>query len=81
MRGRKSPQGTELLQVCCQLKSVQPGKLRIVFYLTDEIEDLSLGGNLSDCSERLFQRGKGRDRIHRSFCSKDYIVETPKDYY
>ena len=30
-------------------------------------EDLSLGDSLSDRSERLFQRGKGRAKIYRNF--------------
>ena len=35
---------------------------------------------LSDVSEKLLLRGEWRDKIYRSFYSKDYGVETPKDY-
>ena len=53
--------------------------MRIIFYALDLLRMIAQD-SLSGSSERLFQRGKGRDRIHRSFCSKDYIVETQKDY-
>ena len=33
-------------------------------------EDVSLEDSLSDCSEGLFQRGKGGTRMYRSFAIK-----------
>ena len=44
-------------------------------------KDLSLGVRLADSSEGLLTRGKGRARIHRSFCSKKQVVGTSKDNY
>ena len=38
-----------------------------MFSLVDKTEDLSPGHSLSNSSERLLQRGKGGDRIERSF--------------
>ena len=55
-------------------------KLRILFYLADKTEELSLGLSPSETSERLLQRGKGGARINRGFCNKDQVVRTSKDY-
>ena len=43
-------------------------------------EDNSLGNNLSDSSEELFQRGKGEARIYKSFRWKKKCSQTSKDY-
>ena len=43
-------------------------------------EDLSLGDSLSESSEGQFWRGKGGARIHMSFCNKNLVVRTSKDY-
>ena len=43
-------------------------------------EDLSPGGSLSDSSEGPLLRGEGGARIYRSFCNKDRVVRTSKDY-
>ena len=51
-----------------------------MLYLVDKTEDFSPGGSLSGSSEGLLQRGKGGARIYRSFCYKDQVVGTPKDY-
>ena len=51
-----------------------------MFYLADKTEDYSLGRSLSDSSEKLPQRGKGGTRAYRSFCNKDQVVRTSKDY-
>ena len=42
-------------------------------------ENLSLGGSLSDSSETLLQRGKGRARIYRNFCNRNQVVRTLRD--
>ena len=55
-------------------------KLRILFYLADKTEELSLGRNPSGTSERLLQRGKGGARINRGFCNKDQVGRTSRDY-
>lgn len=51
-----------------------------MFYLEDKTEDLSLGHSPSDSSERLLRRDKGGARIYKSFCNKDQVVRTSKDY-
>ena len=43
-------------------------------------EDSSQEDSLSDSSEGLFQKGRGGARVHRSFCNKNQIVGTSKDY-
>ena len=55
-------------------------QLRILFYLADKTEELSLGCSPSGTSERLLQRGKGGARINRGFCNKDQVGRTSKDY-
>lgn len=55
-------------------------KLRIKFYLEDKTEDINLGYGISDNCERLLPRDKGDARIYGSFCNKDQIVRTSKDY-
>ena len=68
---------------CCWQKKKKKStawKLRIMFYMVDKTEDLSPGCSLSDSSERLLWRGEGEVRIYRSFCNKDEIVKTSKDY-
>ena len=42
------------------------------------VEDLSLGGSLSDSSEGLLRRGKGRARIYRSFVKNKPGIEHQK---
>ena len=42
-------------------------------------ENLSLGGSLSDSSEALLQRGKGRARIYRNFHNRNQVVRTLRD--
>ena len=44
-----------------------------MFYLVDETD-------ISENSETLLRRGKWGARIHRSFCNKDQVVGTSKDY-
>ena len=51
-----------------------------MFYSLDFLRTSSLGGGLSDCSERLLWRGKGGARVYRSFCDKDQVAGTSKDY-
>lgn len=41
-----------------------------MFYLADKSEELSLGHNTSDGSQRLPLRGKGEGKINRDFCNK-----------
>ena len=43
-------------------------------------EDLSPEDGLSDRSEGVLRRGKEGDRIYRSFCNKNQVVRTSKDY-
>ena len=47
-----------------------------MFYMAD----LDSEDSLSDSSEGLFWRGKGGARIYMSFCNKNQIVRTSKDY-
>lgn len=61
-------------------KKSTPWKLRIIIYLVDKTEDISPEGNPSGHSERLLQRGKAGATVYGSFCSKDQVVETSKDY-
>ena len=51
-----------------------------MLYSVDKTEDLSLEDSLGDRSERLLPRGKGGARTYRSFCNKDQVVGTSKDY-
>ena len=51
-----------------------------MFDLADKTEDLSPGHSITVSSERLLQRGKGVASIYRSFCNKDQVVGTLKDY-
>ena len=47
-----------------------------MFYLVDITEDTA-----SQIALRgLFQRGEGGARIYQSFCNKDQVVGTSKDY-
>lgn len=51
-----------------------------MLYLADKMENLNLGHKLSalrDSSEEVRKEG---DRIHRTFCNKDQVVQTLKDY-
>ena len=50
--------------------------LKVEYYvLFGKSEDLCLGCSLSDSSETLLPRGKGGDRIHRSFFNKDQVLD------
>ena len=51
-----------------------------MFYSVNKTEDLSPGGSLSDSSEGLLQRGREGARVYRSFCNKEQVVGTSKDY-
>ena len=74
----------------CQLKTLQNLNVESYILLIRQNGGLSRGHSNSNSSEKLFQRGKGGGgelgsgreevRIHRSFCNKDQIVKTPKDY-
>ena len=55
-------------------------KLRTMFSLADKTEGLRPEDSLSDGSEVLLQRGHGGAEIHSSFCDKDQVVGTSKDY-
>ena len=44
-----------------------------MFYLVDKTDN-------SENSETLLRRGKGGARTHTSFCNKDQVVGTSKDY-
>ena len=55
--------------------------MRVMFYLADKAENLSPECSFSDSSEGVVWRGKGRGRRYRSFCNKDQVVGTLKDYY
>ena len=41
---------------------------------------LYLAGKTEETSERLLWRGKEGARIYKSFCKKDQVVKTPKEY-
>ena len=43
-------------------------------------EDLSLEKSLSESSEGLPRRGEEGAGIHRTFCNKNQVVGTSKDY-
>ena len=45
-----------------------------------QTEDLSLGYSLSESSGGLLGRGEGGTRMHRSFCNKEQVVRTSKDF-
>ena len=51
-----------------------------MFYSLDFLRTSSLGGGLSDCSDRLLWRGKAGARVYRSFCDKDQVAGISKDY-
>ena len=52
-------------------------KLQVMFIILTE--DYSLEDSLSDGSEELHHRGKGKPRIYKSFCWKNrYVVERQK---
>ena len=55
-------------------------KLRVMFYLVGILRASSLEDSLSDNSKGPLRRGKGEARIYRSFCNKDQVVGTSKDY-
>ena len=52
-----------------------------MFYSANILRTSSLGGSISNNSERLFKEARGEARIYRSFCNKDQVVGTSKDYY
>ena len=65
----------------CRLKKkCTTYKLRITFYSVDKTEDLSPDAASQDDSEGRLPRGKGRARLYGSFCNKDKVVRTSKDY-
>ena len=43
-------------------------------------EDLRPKSSLSDSLEALLQRGRGGVRIYRSFCNRNWVLGTLKDY-
>ena len=53
-------------------------KLRVMFYLVDKTEDVSLGHILSDSSERLLQRGKGGAGYIGVFTTTTRLLEHQK---
>ena len=52
----------------------------IYVWFVKHTEDLSPGDSLSDRSEGLFWRGWGGAGIHGSFCNKNLVVGSLKDY-
>ena len=55
--------GPDLSSVLTEKKKMHSLKLRIMFYLADNTEDLSLGHSLSGSSVGLLQRGKGEAKL------------------
>ena len=54
--------------------------MRVTCYLVGKTEELGLKHSISDSSKGLLQRGKGGASVYRSFCNKDQIIGTQKDY-
>ena len=71
-----------LLASWCWLKK-KIYKLKVENYVlfSGQTEDLSPGHSLSDSSEGMLQKGKGGAKVYTSFCNKDPVVRTLKDYW
>ena len=52
-----------------------------MFYMVDLLRTSGPGDSISDNSERLLCGGDGGARIFKSFCNKDQVVRTSKDYH